>query len=421
MSDFERRLLGQLVTPDAIATVWEKGLRTLVFEEPICAAIYGFITDYWNAEQRRLAPTPEVMASQYPGVVLPTDQDLSLHWLTDQIQNSFRANELQQLLLEVSSLTVTDPDGALKLLRDRSHAAAEAVSPRHSRMVLGEDIEARRRRYYERTMEDGQARGAPLGFDELDEHTNGLLPGELCVVGAFSKTGKTWHLAKVIVEARRKGYNPILFSLEMTNEEIADRVDAAASGLSYDRLSHSKLNPDELAHLHRCQEEFADLGPVRVESPEEGERTVQALANRARHAGSDYLIIDQLSFMEPGKKVQSLKEHHSTIMKQLKTEIGRGSAGRLPCLLAVQANRESTRREGGMGLDSFANATEIEATCDLALGLWRNEEMERNSTMLMEILGARRGKKRKFLLYWELVKTTSMSVIPNGLPGSPGP
>ena len=196
----------------------------------------------------------------------------------------------------------------------------------------------------------------------------------------------------------------------MPKGEIEDRIDAMYSRLSYNRISHSRLSIEEMQVLLEKQEEFAALGDTHIEQAEVGDRTVAAIVNRARHTGADLLIIDQLSEMEPGRRVKDLKEHHSVIMKQLKAEIGRGSMGRLPCLMAVQLNRESQSRREGIGLDSFANATEVEATCDVALGLWRNTEMRDKNTMRMEILGARRSDTKAWLLRWNLISHTAISV-----------
>lgn len=409
MSELERRLLAKLTTdPAEMMTVWEMGLRSQVFEEPICQAVYAFIIDYWRTERMRLVPPLSIVQTEFPGVEFPVDQDISSTYLAQRFMESYATANLHMEMLEAAKVAAQDPRGAVKLLLGRMYEVNESVMPRHSRSNMATNVEDRRRRYLERT--EGTGMGATLGIAELDAHVNGLYPGELAVVGGYSKTGKTMYLAKVAIEARKAGFTPIIFSLEMPKEEIEDRLDAMYSGVSYDRLIHSRLSMEEAQVLHGAQERLTLLGDIPIEQPEEGDRTAGALVNRARYAGANYLIIDQLSFMEPGHKVKDLKEHHSVIMKALKTEIGKGSAGRLPCLLAVQLNRQSQNRSEGIGLDSFANATEIEATCDLALGLWRNAEMAQNNTMKMEILGCRRSSQVAWQLHWHLRNKTEISV-----------
>jgi replicative DNA helicase len=349
-----------------------------------------------------------VVANQFPGIALPTDEVISTTWAVEKLKNDFSALQIQEKMLEAAKLTMVDPQGAVKYLRAEMHAMAEDITPRHSRTNMALNIDERRQRYLERTQGDSQ--GVTLGIPELDAWTNGLLPSELAVIGAYSKTGKTMFLANAAVAARNAGLLPIFFTLEMPKGEIEDRIDAMFSGLSYDRLSHSRLTIEEMSVLHEKQAELAALGDLLIEQPEGADRTAAALVNRARHVGANLIIIDQLSEMEAGRRTKDLKEHHSVCMKQLKTELGRGSAGRLPALLAVQLNRESQTRREGIGLDSFANATEIEAICDLALGLWRNPEMVKNATMKLQILGARRSGLREWLLHWHLIKRTEISV-----------
>jgi len=408
VSELERRLLANLTDNHEMGTAWELGLRSVHFTELVCKAMFDFMVDYWHTDQQRMMPTLSVLAKQFPGIELPIDEDLSTTWATEQLKNDFANTAIQEKMLEGAKIAHTDPQEAVRFLRSEFHSMAENVTPRYSRSDMALNIVERRTRYLERA--EGQRRGVTLGIPALDDHVGGLLPGELCVVGAYSKTGKTMWLANVAIAARRSGIVPIFFSLEMPKEEIEDRLDAMFSGISYDRLSKSKLNMDEMRHLAACQEELADLGGLKVEAPEEGDRTVAAIVNRARYADALLPIIDQLSFMEPGRSVRDLKEHHSVIMRGLKAEIGKASAGKVPCVLAVQFNRESQRRHEGVGLDSFANATEVEATSDLCLGLWRNAEMEKANQMQMKLLGARRSRTASWLLNWHLYGRTEITM-----------
>jgi hypothetical protein len=95
-------------------------------------------------------------------------------------------------------------------------------------------------------------------------------------------------------------------------------------------------------------------------------------------------------------------------MRALKNEVRR-SGREIPALLAVQLNRDSV--DEGAKLKNFANATEVEAYCDLALGLERNREERLNHVMKCHILGARRADAKSFLLSWELHEASKISVL----------
>lgn len=397
----EKKLLARLTDPAAIAEVWDMGVRAEVFEEPLYSAVFTFVIDYWLGSQMLAAPTPFALATEFPGYTTTEDAEEETGWLAHKLQQRHITNQLQYMLRDAAGNSVADPVGTLKVLHAAAYAASESVAPRNLRSDMS-NVEARRERYL-RGAESPQGLGVPYGIDLLDIHTGGILPGELAAVGAFSSVGKTMFLLHAASEAVKKGHRPLVFSLEMSIAECEDRVDAMFSGISYNRLSRRHLTIEEGRALYDAQEELRGL--IHIERPEEGDRTVTSLCARARQLGATYLLIDQLSFMEPGQRVNSLKEHHAVIMKSLKTEVSRSGA-EIPCLIAAQANRDSLKE--GISLSSFSNATEIEATVDVALGLHRTQDMRTNHCMQLDILKSRRSDTARFLLGWELTERTSI-------------
>jgi len=405
--DPERLIVGHFTDTDALAELYELGLRPEVFVEQKIGAAYAFALKYWQESGMKQAPTKMVLEHEFAGLQVPLSPNVTPSWLVNDLQRNYVANKLQDMIYAAGEKSKDRPVEALKELYNRAYNAAEVVKPRQTRVNMASSIADRRQRYEERgNRPDGL--GLPYGISELDQHTGGLMPGELAVIGAFSKTGKSFFLCHALVALRKAGYTPILFTLEMSIAEMEERIDALYSGVSYNRLVHSTLTTDEQRRLFGAQEEMAQQGPVLVESPEEGERTVAHLINRARQAGADYVLIDQLSFMEAMGNVRSPKEHHAEIMHSLKNEIRR--PGReVPCLMAVQLNRDSVN--SGAQLRSFANASEVERYCDIALGLERNEEERLNHVMRCHILGSRRSDNRSWLLNWELLSASTIRVL----------
>lgn len=403
----DRRLLFHLTDPNSVNTVWDMGVRAEVFEDPLSRAAYRFIIDYWLSSQMEKSPTSLVLTTEFPGLTLDGDAEESVNWLADTILRRYATNQLQEILTTAAVTATEDPVGTLRTLQSATYTATETVTPRYIRSDMS-NIDERRLRYGQRAEQQG--RGVTLGLPELDDHTGGLFPGELAAVGAFSKTGKTMFLINAAVQARRQGYTPIIFTLEMSRREVEDRIDALFSGVSYNRFSHSELMMDEVQTWHAAQEELAALGPIFVERPERGERLVPLMVNRARQAGADYIIIDQLSFIDSEKEYRgdrATTSKHSEIVFALKDEIARDSRGAIPCLMAVQFNRESLNE---VSLKSFANTSAIEQTVDLALGLSRTSDMRANRLMRLDILGARRSDLASYLLRWELINASQISV-----------
>lgn len=409
MSDFERKILSCLTDSAEMTRVWEMGLRPEVFEEPINQAVFVFIIEYWYTEQMQMVPTREILEYEFPGMTLQDTVEESITYLVEVLQRRYATNKLQEMIRDAASTTVEDPQGTLKGLFSNAYSAAENIVPRFARSNMATSVEQRRMRYVNR--QENQGSGVTLGFPVLDHHTNGLRPGELCAVGAFSKVGKTMFLANAAIQARKQGATPLFVTLEMSKEEIEDRLDAIYSEVSYNRLTHGELTTQEVFRLRAAQEELSALGNLYIERPMEGERTVPHIVSRTRQLGADYLIIDQLSFMDPTGQHRELTSKHAEIVATLKKEIARDSAGQIPCLLAVQLNRASLNQAEGVGLQNFANTSVIEQTVDLAIGLSRSRDERANHLMRLDILGARRSEIQAWILRWELINETKLEVL----------
>lgn len=415
----ERKLLAKMTELAEISRVWEMGVRHEVFEDPINRFAFVFMVDYWLDSQMQHAPTWVVMETEFPQLQLDPVVEETTDWLIDRLKHRYATNRLQDLVRRaLDKGNAADPVGALDKLWHDAYDAAQVNAPRYARVDITETVEARRERY-RRDVTSQALTGVPIGLPELDQHTRGILPGELCAAAAYTKTGKSWLLAQAFVTALRNGQRPIFFTLEMGIPEMEDRIDALYSGVSYQRLSQRDLNPDEFVALTDAQDRMAEYRADNwsgfIERPQRGERTVKHMVSRARQVGASFLIVDQLSFIDAERTYSgdsALRMKHGELVFELKDEIARESVGKLPCLLAVQLNRQAAATgTGGRGeLYNFANSSMVEQTVDLALGLWRNTEMRANNAMGLDIMGSRRCDTRSWTLAWHLTDRSEISV-----------
>lgn len=412
MSSHERKLLVKMTDSREITRIWEMGIRREVFEDPINGYAFQFMVDYWKDAQMRTAPTRAVLEAEFPQLPLPVEVEETTDWLVDWMKHRYSSRQVQTIVREAMKLTAAEPVAALEKMWHDAYDAAQNNVPRYSRVDMTQTVEVRRERY-NREVNEQQMAGVSIGLDELDEHTRGILPGELAAAAAYTKTGKSWLLANAFVAAHRNGLRPLFFSLEMGVPEIEDRVDAIYSGVSYQRLSQRNLEPAESAALREAQDMAAAGPPMWIERPQRGERTVKQMLSRARQLGADFLIIDQLSFIDAERDYSgdsALRMKQGDIIFELKDEIAREAAGKIPCLLAVQLNRQAAAGGGRGELYNFANSSMIEQTVDLALGLWRNTEMRANNAMGLDIMGSRRCDTKSWTLAWHLTDRTEISI-----------
>ena len=89
-----------------------------------------------------------------------------------------------------------------------------------------------------RTVRTPQFDGITFGLPEVDQHTLGIHPGELCVIAATSGGGKSWFAGLIVLEEFRRGRRCILFTLE--NDVLVHNFPILAYSSHFDFASSSE-------------------------------------------------------------------------------------------------------------------------------------------------------------------------------------
>jgi KaiC/GvpD/RAD55 family RecA-like ATPase len=205
----------------------------------------------------------------------------------------------------------------------------------------------------------------PTGYRDLDAVLRGgLRPGQLIIIAARPSVGKSSLACGWAYNVTRQGRKVLLFSLEMSEQELADKI--AAHG-EYERNSI-----------------FIDQSMS---------YTVEQMADRAKYIseqeGVDLIIIDYLQLMDgTGNRVSDLS-HISRRLKQLAREMD------VPVVALSQLNREVEHREDHRPrLSDLRESGSIEQDADIVIFLTR-EEMHDRETSLRGIATAMVAKQRQ--------------------------
>jgi replicative DNA helicase len=408
----EEPTLSSLLSSENIEKAWDNGLRKDHFLSPVNQGIFNFIQQYWLDSDRKLAPTIDVLLHEFPSLTVVQSEE-SLDWLIEKLKQRMKYNAVSEMLEKGAELASEDNvDGALHLLTTMSWTVSQLTQNRNSVSDFSTNIEDREFRYEERALFTGDVKGASLGLDEIDKHTFGVLPGEICVVAAFAGVGKTWQLILSAIGSRLRGFTPYFATLELSREDVEDRIDALISDVPHEAITRGELTKEQVDALRIARRDFAALGKFVIESPAEDERTVIAIVNKARQAGCDVVIIDQLSFMNGRKDYyKTPTEKITEILGDLHVEIG--AAGRkLPVIIAVQINREG-QKSGKPEAHHFADSSSIERIADQAFYLLQSNEMRANNSMEIGMLKFRRGSRHQWMLDWMLTKEHTSIVVDN--------
>lgn len=266
--------------------------------------------------------------------------------------------------------TMTEPVAQLL-----DNAEQQIFQLAESRVVQdASDLKTLLQETYERleAQEGRHITGCETGFFELDELTNGLQPGEMIIVAARPSMGKTslaLNMAEHIAAANKQ---PVaIFSLEMSKQQLAQRLLCSRSGVDSHKLRRNMLSGDDFATLSMCVGELSEA-PIYIDDTPG--LTILGLRAKARRIAARHdikaLFIDYLQLMSaPGTDSrQSEVAQMSRSIKALARELN------VPVVCLSQLNRSPEAREGHRPrMSDLRESGSIEQDSDVILMLHREE------------------------------------------------
>jgi len=214
--------------------------------------------------------------------------------------------------------------------------------------------------------------GVATGFYELDEMTSGLQNGELIIVAARPSMGKTAFAINIAEHAAATDKQPVaVFSLEMSRQQLAQRLLSSRSGVDSHRLRRNMLQPDDWTRLHQTVGELSEA-PIFIDDTP-GLTLLQLRAKARRMAARHHIkmiVIDYLQLMSaPGS--ESRQQEVSELSRGIKA-MARDLS--VPVICLSQLNRASESREGHRPrMSDLRESGSIEQDADVVMMLHREE------------------------------------------------
>ena len=258
-------------------------------------------------------------------------------------------------------------------------------------------------------------RGIPTGFKEIDSKLSGLQKSDLIILAARPSMGKT-SLALDIARhtATLHQTKVAIFSLEMSSQQLVDRMLAAESRVDAWRLRTGKLNTEEEFAKIRDSLDRLAKAPIYIDDqPGANILKIRSVARRIKHEkGLDLIIVDYLQLMTPtNTRTDNLVQQVSEIsrsLKQLARELD------VPVLTLSQLNRNVETRGGKPRLSDLRDSGSIEQDADVVLFIHREDKYKEDSDKpnIAEILieKHRNGPTGKVELYFDADKASFLSL-----------
>lgn len=214
--------------------------------------------------------------------------------------------------------------------------------------------------------------GLGTGFTQLDEMTCGLQPGELIIVAARPSMGKTAFGLCVAEHMAVDAGRPVaFFSMEMSRQQVAQRILCARGGVDSHRLRRGMLSDEEIQRLHAVAEDLLPAPLLIDDTPSMSLLELRAKARRLKSQHNiEAVFVDYLQLMHvPG--AESRQQEIATVSRGLK---GLARELHIPVIALAQLNRQVESREGNRPrMSDLRESGAIEQDADVVLLLHREE------------------------------------------------
>lgn len=325
------------------------------------------------------------------------------------------AHEITEHAYDESGDTATVLDHAEKSIYAIGNASAT-----HKFIPIGDKVDDAWERIETLSKNEGGIRGVPTGFPDLDSLTSGLHKSDLIILAARPSMGKTSLALDIARNAAVKHDVPVgIFSLEMSSEQLVDRMLSAESFINSWKMRTGAIRAEEDFSKIRDALETLSKAPIYIDDkPAQNILSMRAVARRLkRERGIGLIIVDYLQLMAPtntkasDSMVQQVTEI-SRSLKQLAREI------EVPVIALSQLSRAVEQRGGKPRLSDLRDSGSIEQDADVVMFIHREDKMNKESDRpnIAEILieKHRNGPTGKVELYFDEKRTSFMPMDKTG-------
>ncbi|GCE26977.1 replicative DNA helicase [Dictyobacter alpinus] len=313
---------------------------------------------------------------------------------------------------EIAATAYEEGDASIAL--DKAEKLIFGISQRHARAdfsslseLLG-DYMTKLDQLHERR---GTVVGVPTGFSDLDRLTGGLQKSDLIILAARPAVGKTSLCLSLAHNAAVKYKKSIaIFSLEMSKEQLVQRLLSMDAAIDQQRLRTGWIEDDEwerivfamgtLAEANIWLDDTAGISTMEMRS--------KARRLQAEH-GIDMIIVDYLQLMQSsaGKRNDNRVQEISEISRNLK---GLARELDVPVMALAQLSRAVESRQSKVPqLSDLRESGSIEQDADLVMFIYRddvyNPDSERKNIADIIVAKHRNGPVGEVSLYFQANQT----------------
>lgn len=259
------------------------------------------------------------------------------------------------------------------------------------------DMDKRIDTYDEEKRDPTLKRSLKMGIKPFDEATNGMRPGNLVTIAGFSGLGKSLLSAWLVMNAMEQDGRGLILSLEMTKEEVLERLDTMVMKFSYKLLGARELPDDTVKLWRKISRQFSGAqNDIYVKDKMWG-CTVDHVYAEINRYKPDITVVDYVQLMKTQTRNTAQWQTLVEVTNSLK-QIALATDSVI--VMVSQDGRDAA--EKGSTEQNMGGSISVFQAADIYLGLHQSDDMYAQDRMEIRLLKARRGKKiKKAYLHWE--------------------
>ena len=241
------------------------------------------------------------------------------------------------------------------------------------------------------------------GFFDLDRLTDGLHQGELTIIGARPGVGKTTFSLQIADNIARKNKNVTYVSLEMSKEQIIQKLIAKRARVNSRKIRNGDLKEEEINKIGLVCGEISEL-PIRILTKANTIQQIEIEARRMKNRNSlDLLMIDYLQLLRNIGDFKSREQEVADISRTLKIlslEL------EIPIIALCQLNRNASKNIPNLA--DIRESGSIEQDADNVIFLY--QEDEQNNIVTVDLQKQRAGNIGKSILKFNKVNSEFVNI-----------
>ncbi len=292
------------------------------------------------------------------------------------ILENFTKRQLIEIGAKITQLAFKE-EGEAKSILDAAEQEIFAISQATTRrdfIPIKDALASSFDRLDELHKRAGGLRGVPTGFNDLDLRLAGMQDANLLILAARPGTGKTAMILNIAQYVSVREKIPVgIFSLEMSKEELVDRLLVAQADIDAWKLKTGKLSDDDFTRLSEAMGELAEAPLFIDDTPGLNILEMRTKARRLQvEHGVKLIIVDYLQLADSGRHFDNRVQEVSIISQSLKN-LAREL--RLPVVACSQLSRAVEARGTKVPeLSDLRESGSIEQDADVVMFLYREEK-----------------------------------------------